>query len=1060
MSKRLLILNSVAALLLLALVALIAPVLADTASVIHVPGDYATIQLAVDNASDGDTIVIAAGTYPGGITITGKSLTLHGAGAGQTIIDGQGTQRGILSHEKLTLLDLTVQNGNADEAGAGVYCTQGLVLTRCHILSNTTQFALAPEGGAGARVMGNVTIADSLFANNRANGSLDRSFGGGLLVSPGDAAISDSVFRNCRADYGGGLVVKAGQLIITRTQFISNTAAMGGGGAAVLLSGSVEASDCLFQDNLAQSASNGTLSPGGGGLLLSALSAPAPRGGADMQIDLSNELATFTTTLRGTTFLNNTSETSGGGVSTEGAVIVSDCRFEGNTALGGDSSDGGGGALYQADYGHLGPAQNSKGTAPQIENPFLGLFGLFATVEGTTILGNTALGAGGGLCIDGFVSMSDCRVEANVSYDSYGGGVYATYGGMLVDSQFISNTAYYDGGGASLDGFASVDRCLFERNLSGDDGGGLAVYSTSPILLMPSADGNDPLDGPPFGPLVPSFTIITDTQFIDNVAWWSGGGLSAHGDLVASNTLFERNWTNELGGGASVDMTSSIIVADGSPRLDGGDGPPFFEGMPANALLWNVRFISNTAYYDGGGIYASGELLVSDSRFERNDCSAAGWGGGASAGWYGVLFAPADGRLSPQSERGLTGYLFHHAVTNTVFCDNGSAVAGGGLSLSGDGSILGSTFERNRSAWGGGADSEGTLTIDKSRFLGNSAAIAGGGVSADAVFASNCLLADNVSDLGDGHAIYQTPSSHLVSADGGGLRTSTVSELAHCTIANSAPLAGWAVALAGPYGAQSVINTLFSQVSQGISATNGILVEWYNLFDNVPEPVVGGLMSFNSLVGSADFVDPATGDYHLGRDSDAIDVGSLSPIIDDLDLQPRDTLPDIGCYEYAPFNATVGPDPFCPSWDLYYRWTYKNKLGADAANVVVTYTLPANTCCPSEWESTGPAWSYDEPSRTVTWLLGTIAADATVEGTLKVHTFSSLNDGDVVPGSFALTSDLQPVPLIAKVNAEASHDECGGSGQVQPTATPTITPTPTATPLPPGFFCLPVIVVS
>jgi len=77
-----------------------------------------------------------------------------------------------------------------------------------------------------------------------------------------------------------------------------------------------------------------------------------------------------------------------------------------------------------------------------------------------------------------------------------------------------------------------------------------------------------------------------------------------------------------------------------------------------------------------------------------------------------------------------------------------------------------------------------------------------------------------------------------------------------------------------------------------------------------------------------------------------------------------------------------------------------------------------------------------------------------------VHTFSSLNDGDVVPGSFALTSDLQPVPLIAKANAEASHDECGGSGQVQPTATPTITPTPTATPLPPGFFCLPVIVVS
>jgi len=269
-----------------------------------------------------------------------------------------------------------------------------------------------------------------------------------------------------------------------------------------------------------------------------------------------------------------------------------------------------------------------------------------------------------------------------------------------------------------------------------------------------------------------------------------------------------------------------------------------------------------------------------------------------------------------------------------------------------------------------------------------------------------------------------------------------------------------AVNLDGPYGAQGVINTLFSQVSQGISATNGILVEQSNLFDNVPEPIVGGLMAPNSQIGAAAFVAPASGDYHLGHDSDAIDAGSGSLVVHDLDLVLRDPLPDIGCYEYTPFGVTVGPDPFCPSWELYYRWTYENKLAVDAANVVVTYTLPANTCCPSPWETTGPAWSFDEPTRTVTWAVGTVAGGATIEGTLKVHTFSSLNDGDVVTGTFALSSDVQPLPMIAEAAAVVDSDECGSSGEMQPTATPTITPTPTATPLPPGFFCLPVIVVS
>ena len=50
-------------------------------------GGFATIQAAVDAAVNGDTILIAAGTYREQVSISGKDITLQGAGVGQTIIE-------------------------------------------------------------------------------------------------------------------------------------------------------------------------------------------------------------------------------------------------------------------------------------------------------------------------------------------------------------------------------------------------------------------------------------------------------------------------------------------------------------------------------------------------------------------------------------------------------------------------------------------------------------------------------------------------------------------------------------------------------------------------------------------------------------------------------------------------------------------------------------------------------------------------------------------------------------------------------------------------------------
>jgi pectin methylesterase-like acyl-CoA thioesterase len=52
-------------------------------------GCYRTVQAAVDGARGGDSILISAGVFSGGVTID-KSVQVVGAGAGKTIIAGGG----------------------------------------------------------------------------------------------------------------------------------------------------------------------------------------------------------------------------------------------------------------------------------------------------------------------------------------------------------------------------------------------------------------------------------------------------------------------------------------------------------------------------------------------------------------------------------------------------------------------------------------------------------------------------------------------------------------------------------------------------------------------------------------------------------------------------------------------------------------------------------------------------------------------------------------------------------------------------------------------------------
>ena len=88
-------------------------------------GGYATIQAAVDAAVNGDTILIAAGTYREQVSISGKDITLQGAGVGQTIIESPDSAALVESyHESNSGLpyrySVVTVKGNSDVTITGV----------------------------------------------------------------------------------------------------------------------------------------------------------------------------------------------------------------------------------------------------------------------------------------------------------------------------------------------------------------------------------------------------------------------------------------------------------------------------------------------------------------------------------------------------------------------------------------------------------------------------------------------------------------------------------------------------------------------------------------------------------------------------------------------------------------------------------------------------------------------------------------------------------------------------------------------------------------------------
>ena len=200
--------------------------------------NHTTIQSAVNDAVDNDTIKILPGRYVENVTASGKSLTFLGAetgaprGATMVMAAGRGPVftlgSGVAGDpaKQMLLVALTISGGNhngGSGVGGGVQVRAGawLRLVGCTVRGNYSIFG----GGVGIDSPGAPAsaISGSLIPDNDAPGTPNSTgFGGGVFVAQGSTVgIQDTTIARNDSGGGGGIYGAPGSNVNVATTTIT-----------------------------------------------------------------------------------------------------------------------------------------------------------------------------------------------------------------------------------------------------------------------------------------------------------------------------------------------------------------------------------------------------------------------------------------------------------------------------------------------------------------------------------------------------------------------------------------------------------------------------------------------------------------------------------------------------------------------------------------------------------------------------------------------------------------------------------------------------------------------
>jgi hypothetical protein len=233
--------------------------------VVTVPGNYPTIQAAIDAAFNGWLIRVGPGIYSGRVDFAGKSITLESTtGAATTIIDGSSEAGSVVrmvypsslgASPTPVLRGFTIRGGTVGSTLPGTAITgggglvminaTGAVIDSCVFVEN------AAQGGGGAVVIGGT----ALFIDCRFEGNSSAGNAGGLWLRQAAVMLEQCEFTaNFAALRGGGVYANSGDVTILGSAVAGNEAGVAGGGIA-WLGGPLPmlVHDCIVTGNVAAS---------------------------------------------------------------------------------------------------------------------------------------------------------------------------------------------------------------------------------------------------------------------------------------------------------------------------------------------------------------------------------------------------------------------------------------------------------------------------------------------------------------------------------------------------------------------------------------------------------------------------------------------------------------------------------------------------------------------------------------------------------------------------------------------------------------------------------------
>jgi hypothetical protein len=262
---------------------LIATGIAWTANsaILRVPADYPRIQDGIDAAVDGDTVLVAPGTYTGDgnrdLDFHGKAIKVTSElGAEMTTIDCGGyDHRAFYFHSgegsSSVVRGFTITNGYYDDKGGAIYClNSGPSIIGNTFVSNRVEYGFLYGRGGAIYFKGfPITIMNNIFSSNFAKDDeydlAAHAMGGAIYGENAEVVLTGNSFDSNRASassfideayaYGGAVYLLSCPAVIERNTFRANEARASGyppynqGGGGLYCTGGTQVRNCIFWDN-------------------------------------------------------------------------------------------------------------------------------------------------------------------------------------------------------------------------------------------------------------------------------------------------------------------------------------------------------------------------------------------------------------------------------------------------------------------------------------------------------------------------------------------------------------------------------------------------------------------------------------------------------------------------------------------------------------------------------------------------------------------------------------------------------------------------------------------